>query len=751
MSDLVRQHPQRQQPGNEDLWGANALGPVAQQPMGGYTGGNDIQPLKMVHRSLRGRYKLAILLSAVGAACGMAFGWSSFEKSYRSTGYVRISPVIQSVSGARDTTSEYTRYMGSEARTVLSEEIARRAMANSAWTKAVAGQPWEPAAFASRLKTRFSDSTNDIEVSFDHPDRNVAMAGMNSTLQAYKDFRDEQRSSQLEMSAQFFEDKVQTLRSQIDSMKLKIAQIKRDKDRGNIEELATNMGKRFADNQARLDDERYTLEQMQTAREKNLKNPPVVNENVLAAREPFFARLLTERDTFNLQLSRQQSALGPNSPIVVKLQTQLQSLNKQIRDIAEQLSKGSYGTITTLDGQMKEVTEFSLANQQDNTDALAKRVAALAADMKAVGDTRFEITELTNQIDSKTKDLEDNQRKLEAAQANSLTINAPFRIIPLTNAAVAEDKRPTMATFGFVVGAGLPLLGLVLFGLMDRKYRYSDEATSGGTRGVPLLGILPNLPDRLSDPSQASVAAHCVHQIRTMLQLNCLDDGPSVLAVTSATSGDGKTSLSLALGLSFAAAGSRTLLIDTDLIGGGLSARLGIREPHGVSEAIVSRNPMEFVRDTDVADLSVLPVGSEGAQNASAFSPTAVRRLLAELRKNFDLVLVDTVPVLGSIEATPVVAAADAVILTVARGQNRDLVEKAIGHLRAVGARIAGVVFNRANARDFERSISGISLRSVSRASANGVTSNYSANGKHQDRRLGPLVHSVRGTREDVA
>src|SRR5690606_19602259 len=123
-------------------------------------------------------------------------------------------------------------------------------------------------------------------------------------------------------------------------------------------------------------------------------------------------------------------------------------------------------------------------------------------------------------------------------------------------------KRPTMATFGFVVGGGLPVLGLVLLGLMDRKYRYSDEATSGGTRGVPLLGILPNLPDRLSDPSQASVAAHCVHQIRTMLQLNTLSDGPSVLGVTSATSGDGKTSLCLALGLSFAASGSRTLLID---------------------------------------------------------------------------------------------------------------------------------------------------------------------------------------------
>jgi capsular exopolysaccharide synthesis family protein len=512
------------------------------------------------------------------------------------------------------------------------------------------------------------------------------------------------------------------------------------------------MGKRLSDLQARLDDEKYTLDRMITARDKAKAKPPTVNEAAIAGREPFFARLLTERDTLSISLARQQSTLGVNSPVVVKLKDSLASLNQRIHDIGQQLSIGSYGFITKPDGTPIESSDINIAMKQDDVDGLQNRVKALQANLQDVGRARFDITDLTNRIDSRTKELEDTQRKLDAAEANSQTINAPFVTQVVPGWEVAEDKRPTMATFGFVVGAGLPLLGLVLFGLLDRKYRYSDEATSGGTRGVPLLGILPNLPDRLSDPSQASVAAHCVHQIRTMLQLNCLDEGPSVLAVTSATSGDGKTSLSLALGLSFAASGSRTLLIDTDLIGGGLSARLGIREPHGVSEAIVSRNPMEFVRETDVADLSVLPVGSEGAQNASAFSPTAVRRLLTELRKNYDLVLVDTGPVLGSIEATPVVAAADAVILTVARGQNRDLVEKAIGHLRAVGARIAGVVFNRANARDFERSISGISLRSVSRASANGVaTPNYSANGKHQDRRLGPLVHSVRGTREDVA
>ncbi len=83
--------------------------------------------------------------------------------------------------------------------------------------------------------------------------------------------------------------------------------------------------------------------------------------------------------------------------------------------------------------------------------------------------------------------------------------------------------------------------------------------------------------------------------------------------------------------------------------------------------------------------------------------------------KHFDVILIDSGPILGSIEATPACAAADGVVLTVSRGQQRPLVEKAMQHLRSIGAKFAGVVFNRAQARDFERSVSGMSLRSVHR------------------------------------
>jgi capsular exopolysaccharide synthesis family protein len=253
---------------------------------------------------------------------------------------------------------------------------------------------------------------------------------------------------------------------------------------------------------------------------------------------------------------------------------------------------------------------------------------------------------------------------------------------------------------------------MMLYGLRENRFRFSDDASSADLAGVTLLGILPNLPDRLSDPQQAGIAAHCVHQIRTMLQISRSNDEPQVIAITSASAGDGKTSLTLALGLSYAACGARTLLIDCDLLAAGLTHRLNVNSTDGVLEAVANRALLEFVRTTDIADVAILPVGTTHAHHASTLSPVALRRLLSEARKHFDIVIVDTGPILGSIEASLVCAAADRTILTVARNQQRPLVEKSIEHLQSIGSNLAGVVFNRAHAADFARSTSGVGLRS---------------------------------------
>jgi capsular exopolysaccharide synthesis family protein len=367
-------------------------------------------------------------------------------------------------------------------------------------------------------------------------------------------------------------------------------------------------------------------------------------------------------------------------------------------------------------------------------------------EIKRLVGLQSQILEFQDQIDGLKAKVADYSSKLELVEFEK-SMGGHFIVIDDGSVPVqSSDRRPVFAALGLLGGAALPVGFLLLIGLANPRYRFSDE-TGREISGLNLLGILPDLPDRLSDPEQASIAAHCVHQIRTMLQISGAPEERRVFAVTSAAPGDGKTSLTLALGLSYAACGARTLLIDCDLVGAGLTSRMNVSSPAGVLEAIANRSLFEYVRSTDVADVTILPVGSAQTLHASTLSPAALRRLIDEARKQYDTILIDTGPILGSIEAALVCAAADAVVLTVARGQQRPLVERAIARLMGIGAKLAGVVFNRAQSGDFDRSISGASsLRSATAGSGH----NGGGNGNTRYGTLGRAVHSHYTRQSDV-
>jgi len=292
---------------------------------------------------------------------------------------------------------------------------------------------------------------------------------------------------------------------------------------------------------------------------------------------------------------------------------------------------------------------------------------------------------------------------------------------------------------GALGGFGLPMGLLVMLGLLDKRYRYSDE-TNEGVSNVPLLGILPRLPDHLSDPEQAAVAAHCIHQIRIMLQVGQNPDKRRAFMVTSASTGDGKTSLTMALGLSFAASGSKTLVIDCDMVGQGLTHRLKAANVPGLIETLNLGTLRGHVRKTATKGLYILPIGNADAVHAGVLSPQSIKRPMTACREHFDIVVIDTGPILGSLEASVVAAEVDGVIVAVARGQQQPLVEKAIKHLRAIGANLFGIVFNRAEQRDFQRSVTSASIRSMS---ARPSEPRALLPESDESSRFGPLARSV--------
>jgi Mrp family chromosome partitioning ATPase len=209
--------------------------------------------------------------------------------------------------------------------------------------------------------------------------------------------------------------------------------------------------------------------------------------------------------------------------------------------------------------------------------------------------------------------------------------------------------------------------------------------------------------------------------------------------ITSSTSGEGKTSVTVALGLSFAACGSRTLVIDCDMVGQRMTR--GFKADHlpGVREAIATGSVKGYVHKTSTG-VYILSTGKADAMDACALSSRSIRQLLAEVSASFDVVLIDTGPVLGSVEPLLIAPEVDGVIMTIARGQERPLVEKTMRQLRTAGARIAGFIFNRAERRDFHRSAQASSIRSTANPNLpvrKVVPASNDSSG------FGPLVHSV--------
>ena len=737
----------------DDLFNANALG--APNALNGGT--PPPSPVKKIQRLLRGREKLAIVLGLCGAVLGGTVGWLSQKPQWISNGVVWIRPVIPRLLDSDKVMPFYQYYVQSQTAILTGPRVLERAVQSNDWRST--GLPSSTDSIATlkqNLDVTYAKNSQHILVDYTDEKPEVAQAAVRSVIQAYASLYSDANGQEMKNKLDQIAAKRDELNNVIRSIQAQMKALTEKHGSNDLSVVYNESMKHLMQLQDQVRNVQLKLASAQAGAPKSTdKLDPDKGMTIekLGQMDPTMHVYLQQLDAMQFDLERLKRNVGPQNRFYLdranEIELQKARINTYAKSLREQYTDKQYFDLEH--GTMLPLSKDMLAQLQLQADQLQKQFDKDSVDNKVLNEDWSRMLDLKTQLETHTKDLEKYNREYDEQVAQA-AMGGTLQVVSDGDTPIpAPDKRKQFAFIGFVGGGGLPVGMLLLIGLLDGRFRYSEEA-GADMSGMTLLGILPNLPDRLTDPAQAATAAHCVHQIRTMLQINSGEDR-SVFAVTSASPGDGKTSLTLALGLSFAASGSRTLLIDCDLVGAGLTARLDMAGPDGVLEAMANRDLLAYVRPTDIADLSMLPVGHAQAHHAGMFSPAALRRLLTEAKKHYEIILIDSGPVLGSIEATPVCAASDGVILAVSRGQQRPLVEKAIQHLQSIGARFAGVVFNRAQARDFARSISGISLRSIARQHAAGGNGNGHGHGfprTEGGKAFGPVaraVHSsVKGT-----
>ena len=266
---------------------------------------------------------------------------------------------------------------------------------------------------------------------------------------------------------------------------------------------------------------------------------------------------------------------------------------------------------------------------------------------------------------------------------------------------VASGQSLRLAT-GLIVGL---LLGAVLAwirGLIDQRIRTAEEVRFG--LRMPILAILPRGKKGATKEGQTvlerwdldSHYAEAARSLRTAVYFGMTQLQGNCVQVTSPDSGDGKTTIAANLAIAMAKAGQRTLLIDCDMRKPRQAERFGLDLSRGLTNVLADNMPLtDAIQGTAIPELHVLGSGPVPANPAELLNTPEMARLLDEVGKQYDRVIVDSPPILPVADARILASKCHASILAL-RVDKSTRRRAAAGRdaLSAVGAKILGVALN---------------------------------------------------------
>lgn len=243
---------------------------------------------------------------------------------------------------------------------------------------------------------------------------------------------------------------------------------------------------------------------------------------------------------------------------------------------------------------------------------------------------------------------------------------------------------------------------------MDSGFRSSDQIEQ--LTGYPAIGLIPNLSSKLKkqggvlrylEENPVSQYSEAVRNVHVSLALSNVDNPPKRILVTSAMSAEGKSTTAFSLARAGAMAGKRTILVDCDMRNPTSHSLAGMERSPGLVD-ILSGNAdlQDAIRGGGVANLSILAAGDPPANPSDLLMSERMKRLVTELSEKFDLVVIDSPPVMAVSDPRILAPQVDAILFVVRWARTkRENVVHAIRQLAANGAKIAGVVVTQVNVK----------------------------------------------------
>jgi succinoglycan biosynthesis transport protein ExoP len=420
--------------------------------------------------------------------------------------------------------------------------------------------------------------------------------------------------------------------------------------------------------------------------------------------------LLKRKSDIDTQYAEALDQYGPNFPKVLRLASKQKEVEDDLNRARSTLVESIQQEYDTARSHVELLQEALDRQKREANDQAEKLV-------------QYHI--LQHDAESNKQLYDGLLQKLKEAGISAGLRSSNIRVVDpaLAPASASRPQKSRNILLAFLMGL-VGGVGLALFReYLDNTVKSPDDIEA--LTGLPSLAVVPSLPGmnstqgRLSKGAQEtgspagmgsrvellsyvqpkSQISEAFRALRTSLLLSQADHPPQVILVTSALPREGKTTAAVNLAVTLAQLGDRTLLVDSDLRKPGIrrALNLTIGKDVGLSSYLAGVTSLEeaTIQHPTITNLSALTTGPVPPSPADLLSSHRMREAIAELRRRFKFIVIDSPPVMAATDAVILSALTDGVLLVVRSGETpKEAFTRTRDLLAAVKCRLLGVVLN---------------------------------------------------------
>jgi capsular exopolysaccharide synthesis family protein len=676
-------------------------------------------------KALKRRWLTAIGLGILLAGVLGSAAWMLLAPKYTAFAQVKVDamrePVVPSKEEvAGDNHTAFTTYLKAQTTQLQSRFVLERALNRDEVKKLNLDYRYpSPVLWLEQeLKVETQPDSEYIKLMLSCDDPDEARVILNAITEAYKkEVVDREESGRVEnvgRLSKIYDSASQTLKQKRDELIRMMKQIQ-SPDLETFKIKHETMLRALAEAQSRHSQISFdltraqghlkALEAQQAGQDKATVSEATVNEAVES--DPALKLDLDRIKRIEELMTEMRISMRywPREPRYLEAQKRLQLVKGQVDSRRQELRKEMAGRVrqkTRADNDARKgALDAEVAALMPQEESYRKRALKLEKETQQVGEKTAQYEALKADIASSSTIVDEVGRKLRFAE---FELNARPRITIAQEAALmARDvkKQVLGSVFAVIVALAGGCFGVAWWEFRRRRVRSPEEVSTG--LGIRVVGAVPASPDVeaiINAPPEEELDGHLVLEsidaIRTLVLNSARQDATRVLMVTSAESGEGKTTLASHLAGSLSRAGRKTLLIDGDLRQPAVHQFFEAPMEPGLSEVLLGEvDTVDAIQKTNQDGLLVMPAGQWDREVLQSLARGEASDVLEKLKEEFDFIVIDSHPVLAATDSLLIGEAVDAVILSVLRDVSRTpRVYAASQQLQGLGIRVLGAVVN---------------------------------------------------------